>query len=247
MFVHLLNNFYIFFLEEKCSNVSPYIIEYLKKDPKSININTCSVRMELFIEEALWKSLPHQNKNQLNSFILYLESNIQNLNLSWMAIRMACFEKKDLQSVIEAFKLLRKPNIKTCENSEEKSVNAFDRTVPFDFFDSINKENANLFSKEFSSFSLPLYYISTRDCFAFDLIEKRTEINKMGRKYCKIEFFFNPKALPQNFKSFVSEFPDYRVGVTAYTGFFTHEELLELERNTFETETKCFKRNQGKK
>ena len=64
----------------------------------------------------------------------------------------------------------------------------------------------------------------------------------MGRKYCKIEFFFNPKALPQNFKSFINEFPDYRVGVTAYTGFFTHEELLELEKNTFETETKCFKR-----
>lgn len=88
--------------------------------------------------------------------------------------------------------------------------------------------------------SMPLYYISTRDSFAFDLIEKISSCQINGRNFTKTEFFFDKDNHPSNFKSFVSAFPDYRVGATVYKGFFTHQELLSIEDSCYETEVKSF-------
>lgn len=58
-----------------------------------------------------------------------------------------------------------------------------------------------------------------------------------------VEFFFDPNAYPSNFKSFMDKFPDFRVGVTTYHNFFTHEELTEIESKCYETERKFFSSN----
>lgn len=71
--------------------------------------------------------------------------------------------------------------------------------------------------------AMPLYYISTRDSFAYDLIKKITPISMNGRNFFKTEFFFDPKNYPTNFKNFIDEFPDCRVGCTTYTDYFSHE------------------------
>lgn len=87
---------------------------------------------------------------------------------------------------------------------------------------------------------MPLYYISTRDSFAFDLLEKITTCQFNGKTFTKTEYFFDPENHPTNFNSFVVSFPDYRVGATLYTGFFTHQELLSIEDSCYETEVKSF-------
>jgi hypothetical protein len=46
---------------------------------------------------------------------------------------------------------------------------------------------------------MPIYYISTRDSFAFDLIEKITVLSRNGKPYKKIEYFFEPDNIPDNF------------------------------------------------
>jgi hypothetical protein len=45
----------------------------------------------------------------------------------------------------------------------------------------------------------PLYYISTRDSFAFDLVEKIDIIVSGNRKYTRTEYFFDPGNVPDNF------------------------------------------------
>ena len=63
---------------------------------------------------------------------------------------------------------------------------------------------------------MPLYLISTRDSFAFDLIEKKTTLIYDQREITKIEYFFDPKNYPDNYPAILTMFPDYRVGVTLY-------------------------------
>lgn len=43
---------------------------------------------------------------------------------------------------------------------------------------------------------MPIYYISTRDSFAFDLVEKITIYQRQGRPFKKIEYFFEADNLP---------------------------------------------------
>ena len=72
----------------------------------------------------------------------------------------------------------------------------------------------------------PLYYISTRDSFAFDLVEKTDIIVSQGRKYTRTEYFFDPENIPSNFsKEFRKLFPNFDVGIICYNNFFTDEEL----------------------
>jgi hypothetical protein len=101
-------------------------------------------------------------------------------------------------------------------------------------------ENFHRNAIESLNLQFPLYYITTRDCFAYDLIEKHTVLNINGRKILKREYFFHPNVKPQNFIHFEKEFPDYRVGIVTYENFFSHEELLDIENSCFETEKKCF-------
>lgn len=208
--------------------VHPSIITYIKKEPKMKNIYTCSVRMELYLEESLWKNLSSEQKNRLNGLILFTEDAFQRESLQMSNKRVAIFESNCAKTAENALASL--------EICDSKGL----RTLKFE--DLFGKCAENRKIKEISSFALPLYFISTRDCFAFDLIEKKTVLQLQGRpNVLKTEYFFHPKAKPQNFKCFEKEFPDLRVGVTSYTNFFTHEELKLLEEKTFETEIKCFK------
>lgn len=54
---------------------------------------------------------------------------------------------------------------------------------------------------------MPIYYISTRDSFAFDLVEKITELRREGRTYQRIEYFFEPENAPDNFDEYRKLFP----------------------------------------
>lgn len=211
--------------------VHPSILNYLQKDPKMKNINAISVRMELYIEEALWKSLKDTEKNQLNGLILHIDDAFQREALPMSNKRIEASESAMANDFHDS---LAKISIVTKDNPIAQSLKMEE------FF---NKSGSNdRKAREMGSFGLPLYYISTRDCFAFDLIEKQTVLQLPGRpNVLKTEYFFHPKAKPQNFKSFEAEFPDLRVGVTSYSNFFSHEELLALEAKTFETEIKCFK------
>eukprot|EP01016_Furgasonia_blochmanni_P042581 TRINITY_DN5663_c0_g1_i5.p1 TRINITY_DN5663_c0_g1~~TRINITY_DN5663_c0_g1_i5.p1 ORF type:complete len:831 (+),score=111.95 TRINITY_DN5663_c0_g1_i5:560-3052(+) len=96
-------------------------------------------------------------------------------------------------------------------------------------------------NKDLPIFALPFYLNASRDSFAYDLIAKRTVLKLRGRDVIKTEYFFHKDCAPHNFKSFVNEFPDYRVGVTTYDNFFSHEELQEIEERTYETEINCFR------
>ena len=211
--------------------VHPSILNYLQKDPKMKNINTISVRMELYIEEALWKSLKDTEKNQLNGLILHIDDACQREALPMSNKRI---EASEYTMANEFHDSLAKISIVTKDSPIAQSL----KMEEF-----LNKSGSNdRKAREMGSFGLPLYYISTRDCFAFDLIEKKTVLQLPGRpNVLKTEYFFHPKAKPQNFKSFEAEFPDLRVGVTSYSNFFSHEELIALEAKTFETEIKCFK------
>ena len=76
---------------------------------------------------------------------------------------------------------------------------------------------------------MPLYYISTRDSFAFDLVEEITEFERNGRTYKKIKYFFEPENLPTNYgNDYKSRFPNFDVGITCYHDFFSDEELKEF-------------------
>lgn len=210
--------------------VHPSILTYLQKDPKMKNINTCSVRMELYLEESLWKSLSENQKNQLNGLILCTDETFQKESVQMSNKRMTVFESNNPRVIMEAFQ-----KIQICDEKGLRVLN---------IEDIFPNANENKKFKEINSFSLPLYYISTRDCFAFDLLEKKTILQLPGRpNVLKTEYFFHPHAKPQNFKSFEKDFPDLRVGVTSYTNFFSHEELLDIENKTFDTEIKCFKSN----
>ena len=89
---------------------------------------------------------------------------------------------------------------------------------------------------------MPLYYISTRDSFAFDLVEKVTILDRNGHQYKKIEYFFEPDNLPGNYgNDYKNRFPNFDVGITCYHNFFTDEELKHFEKKTFETEENAFK------
>ena len=89
---------------------------------------------------------------------------------------------------------------------------------------------------------MPLYYISTRDSFAFDLIEKISYVSSNGRNYKKIEYYFDPQNLPSNYShEYKSRFPNFDVGITCYDNFFTEDQMKEFESNTFITEKSAFK------
>ena len=60
-------------------------------------------------------------------------------------------------------------------------------------YNNFNKNNLNI----------PLYYISTRDSFAYDLDVKVSKFKVLGREITKKEFFFKKGLYPANFKNFI--------------------------------------------
>ena len=91
----------------------------------------------------------------------------------------------------------------------------------------ISKSNSNC---------LPMYIISTRDCFVFDLNVKREIITHENRKIIRNEFFFDKNNIPSNYRKFKTSPNDLKVGIITYENFFSHEELCEIEKHIEKTE-----------
>lgn len=88
-----------------------------------------------------------------------------------------------------------------------------------------------------SQIILPLYIISTRDCFVFDLNVTESVVNLNGRMVTKKDFSFYPDNYPSNYYKFQAHSNDYRIGVVTYENYFTNEELCEIEKLVEETES----------
>jgi hypothetical protein len=92
-----------------------------------------------------------------------------------------------------------------------------------------------------------LTLIKTRDCFAYDLYVKESLVD-MGparQSVVKREYFFTPATVPENYVQVVGAaavdlglVENLRVGVTTYQSFYSHEELLNMERCIEDTEKK---------
>ena len=254
-------------------------VREVKKDG-NINLLTSSLRLELYTHESTWKSADEHTKNLLYTFILAI-TDLMTEKLRHWTLKRADILKSDS---VEAFSNSNKDihvyefNPASCENVPfDNSPNLnwhFDKnikTVENEELDNLkpigglrNSKLQGLMElqeiknpqKEAVSFSLPLYLINTRDSFAFDLIEKVTEVNFNGRKAIKtglidfdniklipflsIDYYFDPHTHPLNFKAFVDKFPDYHVGVTTYNNFYSHEELCEIENRCYQTERDFF-------
>jgi hypothetical protein len=88
----------------------------------------------------------------------------------------------------------------------------------------------------FNNLPNPMYVISTRDCFVFDLIVKSEVFEFVGRKILKKEFFFHENNIPANFHKFQTDKNELRVGVVTYENFYSSEELDDLENCVERTE-----------
>jgi hypothetical protein len=92
------------------------------------------------------------------------------------------------------------------------------------------------FTINYNNSPLPMYIISTRDCFVFDLVVKEEILNYQNRQIIRKEFFFDENNVPSNFHKFKLSNDDLRVGVVTYENFFTNEELSEIEKDVEKTE-----------
>jgi hypothetical protein len=116
-------------------------------------------------------------------------------------------------------------------NSRSNLVHLLDKEV-------IQKSNffcINMACKS-SANSLPMYIISTRDCFVFDLFEEKSLLEFEGKKIIRKEFFFSKHNFPSNYEKFKTTPDDFRVGAVTYENFFSHEELNEIEHLIEKTE-----------
>ena len=207
-------------------------LKYIFKE-KSKSINTCSIRMELYVQRENWMNYSILTKNMLYSLILNFKERTEKSKLiDFINFRFLLLNRKESSLIENSL-----ANVKFINFLEDKKIDdLIKKGLGIPAFLINNK-------KDFSSYNSPLYFINTRDSFAYDLIEKKEVINLNGRKFIKTEFFFSENNYPSNYQSYKKIFPDHRVGVVTYTDFFSHKELKEIEDHTFETEIKCFKSN----
>lgn len=58
------------------SGASQALVDFLTKEDGFNNINTCSIRMEMYVDENKWEHANKMNKDLLNSFIKRVEHHI---------------------------------------------------------------------------------------------------------------------------------------------------------------------------
>jgi len=244
------------------------IIADIRSEP-GVTVTTMSTRFELYTHEESWKTASSHTKNLLYTFITYAIDALQEKFRVWTKVRKEiCESEHEHPLLFKKHKdvLLFHTNFKYDESALKGFVD-LQKNLNWNFDSEIKTvlkgqnhykhkpENIKL-AKEMSvaeiqdiedqsdrnvvSMGLPLYQISTRDSFAYDLIEKVTILDLLGRKVKKTEYFFDRASYPSNFKSFSDKFPDYRVGVTTYNDFYTHDELNLIESKCYETERKFF-------
>jgi hypothetical protein len=238
-------------------------IDNVIEELSGTNTNTLSMRIELFVSEKHWKEANQFSKEFLLAFISQFEIQVAQLILNWNEYRCTLHVlskesnyKQYIETNIPFYSLKNDVPDTYVDNGEVKfSLEADKLTAPesrtnFLFFkDSQSQLKCryklnNYFAEKigilsnlvFTNQPLPMYIISTRDCFVFDLTAKSELIEKDGRKYLKKEFFFDPNNLPSNYYKFQSSKDDFRVGIVTYEDYFTNDELIEIERNIEKTE-----------
>ncbi|CAK78674.1 unnamed protein product (macronuclear) [Paramecium tetraurelia] len=234
----------------KDGGASDQLINYLIKEDGNHNINTCSIRMEMYVAEEKWKSANDHNKDLLNAFIKRVEHHVTSSYLiKMMNKRFKANEKGQDYIIRRSNKIYEIPTDNVQIKQNKKSINWTSKFTPENFTNLQTYKLSKKYQpisldilkmKELSFLKQPLYCITTRDSFAFDLITKVTKVKLGDRLVDRLDFFFEPNNCPCNFKSFLPMFPEYQVGAHAYVGYFTNEELLQMEKDIYEMELKGF-------
>jgi hypothetical protein len=224
------------------------------------NTNTISMRIELFVSEKHWKESNQFSKEFLLTFISEFEGKIAHLILNWNEYRYTLHglaKENSYRQYIESnipFYSLRNDVINKITTTEEVKfllTNQLSRVEDREKFLFIKDKDLktryklnNYFADKlglinnlnFTNPPLPMYIISTRDCFVFDLNVQVETIERGGRKYIRKEYCFDESNIPSNFHKFQLSKTDLGVGIVTYENYFTHEELLTIEKNIEKTE-----------
>jgi hypothetical protein len=234
-------------------------VDQVIEELSGTNTNTLSMRIELFVSERNWKESNQFCKEFLLAFISQFEDKIAQLILNWNEYRFTLHVlskennyRQYIESNIPFYSL--KNDVPDKANHEEykfiltNNLNPVEDRNKFNFFKDIelksryklnnyHADKINLLSGlNFNHQPLPMYIISTRDCFVFDLISKSETIELDGRKYIKKEFFFDESNVPSNYYKFQTNKNEFPVGIVTYENYFTHDELLAIEKNIEKTE-----------
>jgi hypothetical protein len=219
----------------------------------TLNTYANSIKLELYITKPLWLKASARVRKLLCAFITSFEGEIRKLLPGWNNTTQKIFDTKITQSGSRMYSYI--PSC-SCKNGADpnlpvekwdfavvqlkKTRNVACCPICRSYQVAPNFEVGKCADKILMSKNPPnLYYlINTRDSFSYDLTVRETELDRNGRKYKKLEFFFQQDDLPATFKDWqqFSEGSLVRAGVTAYLDFFTEEELTRLEDHCQATE-----------
>jgi hypothetical protein len=207
--------------EHKPSSLEEDIANKLKNCKKVI---TLSLRLEMYVQEQQWKNLSQETRGLLNYIIINLKGAMERNSLDIIRKRLTLSESDQKEGMTEDIaKSIREPLNKSTamqeENLQQSNTKVDEESLRAMLETKLQNEEAYeaevlkvtesikcdsiLGGKGKSlekSLKMPLYYISTRDSFAFDLVERVSFLQRQnGRTYKKIEYFFEAENLPTNY------------------------------------------------
>ena len=206
-----------------------YISEIIKQEGQ--NFSSMSVKVEMYLPEEKWKCLTKTQKREMTTYMHYFKKRFDKSLFKWSVNRS---DMKDQTEVSILNKLSQLTILKELQFYLHASITSDSRPL-------LKEDVTTVCDYSYSSYSLPLYSVDTRDCFSFDPIVKESIIRMRDRDVIKKEYYFEPDHLPSNFDFFKDKFADGRIGVVTYENYYSHEELQELERLTHLTELEFFK------
>ena len=71
-------------------------MDYIRKEESSKTINTLSARLELYVDELMWKKASKLSQDLLNSFILYAKDESEKMSINRMNTRFNIIKEKDI-------------------------------------------------------------------------------------------------------------------------------------------------------
>ena len=230
---------------------------------EGINLNTMSLKFEMYVPEQLWKEQSLVQKKKLTTFMHRFKKQFDLMIFKWSQERylMAQFESKHVtnsemiqlgislssltnskpetyEDKIKDITVVSCPASRKSGGIEECPAKIGKQKLTSELMTEVSGSSH---STMMNMMQLPLYTVDTRDSFCYDPIVKETIVDMGGRKVCKKEYYFDLNDLPSNFDHFIKKFPDGRIGAVTYENFFSHEELLEIENYTHQTELEFFR------
>ena len=82
-------------------------MDYIRKEESSKTINTLSARLELYVDELMWKKANKLSQDLLNSFILYAKDEVEKMSINMMNTRFNIIKEKDINLLNEGMKNIR--------------------------------------------------------------------------------------------------------------------------------------------